>query len=547
MSFVAKNGLCVLIACCAFVAISTENAKQGVIRNYGLWPDNNGIHINAHGGCVISHAGRYWWYGEHKVHGEAGNRAHGTAVHVYSSSDLINWRDEGAALTCAADEWSDICDDCIVERPKVLFCQKTGKFVMHFHLELKCWKPYYHASRTGIAVSDVPQGPFRYLYGLRPNAGLWPQDANPAQCNDAEIAAARSRKHTSGRGPEKRLMTVNLLAEGYDAGQATQDLTMFVDDDGVAYQISASEGNSTLQIAELTDDYLGFTGRYWRMAEKDWTEAPAVCHYGGWYYLIGSGCTGWKPNAARLYRARKVTGPWERMDNPCRGTNTLNGLTADVTWGCQSAYILKVAGGHIAMFDVWNPQDASDGRYVWLPIDFSNETPVIHWRSEWQLEFVKDERANKMTCIHGMISDCKQYEMVHPGLRKAFEFLRKHDLATLAIGRYEIEKDNCWAMVQLCELMPFKDVQRTEVHDEFIDIQVPIDGPETYGVADSHGLLYQPFDEEKDVGFVETKTRPLTVFPGEFVIFFPATDGHAPCRTLGPKTMRKKLVIKIRK
>ena len=29
----------------------------------GIWPDNNGVHVNAHGGCVLAYGGRYWWYG----------------------------------------------------------------------------------------------------------------------------------------------------------------------------------------------------------------------------------------------------------------------------------------------------------------------------------------------------------------------------------------------------------------------------------------------------------------------------------------------------
>ena len=34
-------------------------------KDGGIWPDNNGVHVNAHGGCVLAYGGRYWWYGEH--------------------------------------------------------------------------------------------------------------------------------------------------------------------------------------------------------------------------------------------------------------------------------------------------------------------------------------------------------------------------------------------------------------------------------------------------------------------------------------------------
>lgn len=353
--------------------------------NGGIWPDDRGVHINAHGGCVLCHEGVYYWYGEHKAAGEEGNRAHGTAVGVYSSADLVHWKNEGAALTCSTDRYSDIADGNIIERPKVLYCAKTGKFVMHFHLELPNWTKGYQAARTGIAVAEKPTGPFRYVCGLRPNAGLWPQDADVRICNEKEALLARQREHANVVSP-KLLKDVNLLAEGYDAGQMTRDQTLFLDDDGTAYQISASEENSTLQIAELAEDFLGFTGRYWRMAEKEWTEAPAVCKHGGWYFLIGSGCTGWKPNAARLYRAKKITGPWERLGNPCVGVNPKNGLGPEKTWGGQSNFILRIPGAdrYVAMFDIWMPTNAVDGRYVWVPVEFENDRIILIWKDCWK-------------------------------------------------------------------------------------------------------------------------------------------------------------------
>ena len=145
------------------------------------------------------------------------------------------------------------------------------------------------------------------------------------------------------------------------------------------------------------------------------------------------------------------------------------------------------------------------------------------------------------------IGECERYRAMHPRFQKAFAFLKRPDLATLPVGRYEIEKDNCWAMVQSCELTPFGDIQHPEQHGAFIDIQAPLDGPETYGLYDTKGRVIGPFDKEKDVCFADLKTDPLTLQPGEFAIFFPDSGAHAPCKTLGPKVQRKKLVIKVRK
>lgn len=58
-----------------------------------IWKDNNGIHINAHGGGIVYSKGLYYWFGEHKIEGEKGNTAQ-VGVHCYSSKDLYNWKDE---------------------------------------------------------------------------------------------------------------------------------------------------------------------------------------------------------------------------------------------------------------------------------------------------------------------------------------------------------------------------------------------------------------------------------------------------------------------
>ena len=104
-----------------------------------LWLDNNDIHINAHGGGILYDKGVYYWFGEHKIEGKAGNQAH-VGVHCYSSKDLYNWKDEGIALAVKPEgSGSDIEKGCILERPKVIYNTKTKKYVMWFHLEPKRW------------------------------------------------------------------------------------------------------------------------------------------------------------------------------------------------------------------------------------------------------------------------------------------------------------------------------------------------------------------------------------------------------------------------
>ncbi len=324
------------------------------------WPDDKGVHINAHGGGILYHEGVYYWFGEHKVGGSIGNTAQ-VGVHCYRSTDLYNWTDAGIALAVSQEPASEIVKGCIIERPKVIYNAATKTFVMWFHLELK--DQGYSAARVGVAVSQSPEGPYRYLRSMRPHAGVWPVNAD-ASAN------------------------VPGLKNDFTGGQMSRDMTLFVDGDATAYQITASEGNSTLHISRLSGDYRDVSKTYARVFPDEFREAPAICKCQGRYWLITSGQSSWAPNAASVAVADSILGPWKVQGNPCEGINPHNGLGPEKTFGGQSTFILPVhgkPGEFIAMFDVWEPGDAIKGRYVWLPITFCHDRLRVIWRETWDL------------------------------------------------------------------------------------------------------------------------------------------------------------------
>lgn len=339
-----------------------RTVKANELKNGVLWPDTNGKHINAHGGGLLFHDGTYYWYGEHKTSGPSGNTAL-KGVHVYSSQNLVSWDDRGIALNVSDDPSSDIRKGCILERPKVLFNKKTGKFVMWFHLEL--FGAGYTAARCGVAVSDTATGPFTYIRSERPDAGCVPEAVYFSSRTDAEFPD----------GGEDAFLKRDL-----DGGQMARDMTLFLDEDGSAYHIFASEENTTLHISKLSDDFLEHSGRYIRVFPGRSNEAPAICRKDGMYWMITSGCTGWAPNPARAAAAPSIWGPWKELPNPCEGINPLNGLGPEKTFGAQSTFIFDAGDAKIAMFDIWNPSNPIDGTYVWLPVDFSAENPIIRWK-----------------------------------------------------------------------------------------------------------------------------------------------------------------------
>ncbi len=344
------------------------------------WLDNKGVHINAHGGGVLIFNKTYYWFGEHKTKGEAGNLSN-VGVHVYSSKNLTNWKDEGIALLMDDDTTSLLVKGSIVERPKVIYNKKTKTFVMWFHHELK--GQGYKAALTGLAISDKVTGPYKYIKSVNPNAGKWPINFPDEYKKVDKEPTMEGVKIQSPEG-QKIVREGFFVRRDFEKGQMARDMTLFVDDDGKAYHIHSSESNQTLHFAELTDDYQSFTGKYARVLEGKANEAPAIFKKEGKYYLISSGTTGWKPNPARLAIADHPFGPWQELGDPSRGDEK----QVKTTFWSQSTYIIPVIGkknAYIYMGDRWTPENAIDGRYIWLPIQFENNKPVLRWFDKWDL------------------------------------------------------------------------------------------------------------------------------------------------------------------
>jgi len=363
-----------------FIGCSNKNEIKTSFYPGENWTDNNGININAHGGGILFHKNKYYWYGQHMVEGKIGNTAQ-IGVHVYSSTDLYNWVDEGIALEVVEnDSTHDIAKGCILERPKVIYNKSTKKFVMWFHLELL--NMGYDHAKSGVAIEDNPTGHFKYIRSYRPDAGYWP--INVQEFHKLPVADSVRDKYCGGKGClPTHVDSLNILGRDFGLGQMARDMNLFVDDDGKAYHIYSSEENSTIHISQLTDDYLSYSGIFARFFMNRYMEAPTILKTSeGKYYFIGSDCTGWAPNDARSAVANNIFGPWTELGNPCMGNNSSK------TFRSQSTYILPIDGkkdAFIFMADRWIPDNPIDGKYVWLPIIFEENRLILEWKEKWNL------------------------------------------------------------------------------------------------------------------------------------------------------------------
>lgn len=374
----------------AATGVTAMCAVTPPIVNGEVFPDTEGNHINAHGGAIMEHDGTYYWYGEHRGEGRPGKGQRGVAC--YTSTDLRNWTNRGIVLSVTDEAGSPIEEGCIIERPKVIYCPATGRFVMWFHNELK--GQGYAAAQAGVATSDNPLGPFKLSASSRVNPGIY-----PLNMSEADRARNWDGVELEWWTPEwyEAINQGMLNKRDHESGQMSRDMTVFVDDDGKAYHIYSAEENLTLNIAELDSTYERHTGRYIRIFPGGHNEAPAIFKKDGTYWMITSGCTGWAPNTARLMRADSIMGTWTQLPNPCVGPD------ADITFGGQSTYIMPHEGGFTFMADIWNPKDLGNSRHIWLPIEFRTDgTPYIMgrergeasgdeaWRMVWSDEFDRD-------------------------------------------------------------------------------------------------------------------------------------------------------------
>ena len=360
--------LTLIAAVLALLLCSPALADSGSFAPGEIWRDVSGKPINAHGGGMLNHEGVYYWYGEFKEgktwapranRSWGGTRVVAMGVSCYSSTNLSDWKFEGLALPSETkNRKHDLHSTKVIERPKVIYNRATKKFVMWLHIDSEDYK----AAKSGVAVSDSPTGPFTYLGGFRPNAGIWPDNVTEA---------------------DKRPNKTNHLVRDFKGGQMARDMTVFVDDDGKAYQFYSSEENATMHVSLLTDDYLKPSGKFTRIFVGRFMEAPAVFKRNGKYHLIASGCTGWSPNAARAGVADSIFGPWKEMENPWLGDE------AETSYRSQSTFVQPLQGlsdTFIYMADRWNSTNLPDSRYIWLPLSFEpNGQPRVKWEDKWTL------------------------------------------------------------------------------------------------------------------------------------------------------------------
>ena len=182
--------------------------------------------------------------------------------HVFSSTDLVNWRDYGAVLAPKVFSWATgdaYAAQCI---------ERGGKFYWYVSTFHKKDANSNGGAAIGVAVADHPAGPYKDAIG-------------------------------------KALIT-NKMTTDMKYGWDDIDPTILIDDDGQAYLFW---GNGSCKWVKIKSNMTEKEGEITTFKPKNYIEGPWVYKRKDLYYLIYAS-KGTKPEMIEYCTAKTVTGPW---------------------------------------------------------------------------------------------------------------------------------------------------------------------------------------------------------------------------------------------
>lgn len=137
-----------------------------------------------------------------------------------------------------------------------------------------------------------------------------------------------------------------------------------------------------------------------------------------------------------------------------------------------------------------------------------------------------------------------KYVALNPLFADVVAFLAQNDLDKLDEGKHLIKDKDLFVNIQAAKGRA-REAATLETHRDMIDIQIPLDGEETFGYTPLCDLPSFEYNAEKDITkYGDTMAQTyVTLKPGQMAIFFPQ-DGHAPC--ISDKETIKKAIFKVK-
>ncbi|WP_286966984.1 glycoside hydrolase family 43 protein [Flavobacterium sp. UBA4854] len=241
--------LFVTISC--FFTVNIE-AQNPIIRN-----------IFTADPAPLVHRGILYLYTGHDVATQDDTNYKMADWHVFSTTNMNDWKDHGALLSPSAFSWATgdaYAAQCI---------ERDGKFYWFVSTFHKKNEVSQGGAAIGVAVSDSPTGPFKDAIG--------------------------------------KALIINEMTTDMKYGWDDIDPTVFIDDDGQAYMFW---GNGSCKWVKLKKNMIEVDGEITTFKPKNYIEGPWVYKRKGLYYLVYAS-EGTKPEMIEYCTAKSITGPWK--------------------------------------------------------------------------------------------------------------------------------------------------------------------------------------------------------------------------------------------
>ncbi|KFI44714.1 Glycosyl hydrolases family 43 [Bifidobacterium bohemicum] len=308
------------------------------MKGVQLFRDEVGNVAQLHGIGVLCVGSTWYAYGERKNEGRLFQ-----GVACYSTNDFVHWRAHGDALAMDAGK-GFLGAGRVVERPRVLCCPSSGRYVMYLHVE---GGDDYSFAHIGFALSDSPTGPFELFETVQFH------------------------------------------------GNESRDIGVFQDDDGTGYLLSEDRQHGT-HVYRLSPDYLSIVEDVVCLKGTDyWAgyESPVMLKSNGLYYWFGSELTGWDCNDNRYATASDLHGPWSRwrpfaplgtrtFDSQCDAIVPIDSR-CDAGGGVDDKTESSDMQRFLYIGDRWSPDDLGGSPLVTLPIEIGDGHARLQWHDEW--------------------------------------------------------------------------------------------------------------------------------------------------------------------
>lgn len=316
------------------------------IQNGQLWRSTTGDVVQAHAPGFLRVSDIWYMCGEDR------SRQWNPDVNLYSSADLKTWKFEKKIIQNGVTT-SELGRTRMIERPKLLYNAKTGKYLVWCHYESR----NYGASEAACFESDSVNGIYKYVWSGRP------------------------------------------------LGVKSRDCNVFQDSDGTAYFISTTEENQHLGLFRLSDDYHEAV-EHTQLFSFQRREAPAIIKLpDGRYFMFNSACSGWEPNQCKWSTTMDLKDGWTRLAN----------VGNSIAYDTQAAAILEIKGTKTTTYlyvgDRWQDPGLAESKTIIFPVTFQNDsTPHLEYRERFDINFTTGEW--RETPTDGIFADKSRWKVI---------------------------------------------------------------------------------------------------------------------------------------